>query len=239
MRVRTAVAITAGIITAQVAAAWFAEKAWLALPDRRWPPARWHIELGNLSEALAAFAGAGAALIALWIASRDRRERKAERRTEENTVARLVRLDVESSNGRPVVVVKVRNFGPLPILDVAANGGHLDHAPRRQAGDHPTGPGRARPSSVDLEAVEQRPQIRRDGRVRDPVRASEQRRNDGAEDREAGPRRRHRRVLAGGPRDGCGEDPIHDAQRNPVGDSHRRRGHRRNPARLWAALNLR
>jgi hypothetical protein len=122
VRVRTAVGITAGIITAQVAAAWFAEKAWLALPESRWPPARWHIELGNLSEALAAFAGAGAALIALWIAGRDRRDRKAERWAEENTVARLVRLDVQAASGRPVVVVKVRNFGPLPILDVTGAG---------------------------------------------------------------------------------------------------------------------
>jgi hypothetical protein len=61
-------------------------------------------------------------LIALWIAGRDRRDRNAERHAEEKTVARLVRLDVEPISGRPVVVVKVRNFGPLPILDVAADG---------------------------------------------------------------------------------------------------------------------
>lgn len=122
VRVRTAVGITAGIITAQVVAAWFAEKGWLALPERQWPPARWHIELGNLSEALAAFAGAGAALIALWIAGRDRRDRKADRRREEKTEARLVRLDVEPLSGRPVVLVMVRNFGALPVLDVDAIG---------------------------------------------------------------------------------------------------------------------
>ncbi|MBV8861414.1 MAG: hypothetical protein JO259_06095 [Mycobacterium sp.] len=121
MKVRTAVGITAGIITAQVTVAWFAAKAWLPIPDR-WPPTRWHIELGNLSEALAAFAAAGAAFIALWIAACDRRDRNLERRAKEETVARLVRLDVEPINGRPVVIVKVRNFGPLPILDVAANG---------------------------------------------------------------------------------------------------------------------
>ena len=120
MRVRTAVSITAAIIIAQGAVTWFAAKAWLAIPECHLPPNRWHIELGNFSEALAAFAAAGAALIALWIAGRDRRDRKKGRLDGEKTVARLVRLDVEGIDGRPVLLVKVRNFGPLPILDVTA-----------------------------------------------------------------------------------------------------------------------
>jgi hypothetical protein len=126
VKVRTAVGITAAIITAQITIAWFAADAWRAIPERRWPPARWHIELGNLSEALAAFAATGAAFIALWIASRDRRDRFTERRKGEEAVARLVRLDVHSSvvaglqggNNCPVATVRVRNFGPLPVLDV-------------------------------------------------------------------------------------------------------------------------
>jgi hypothetical protein len=103
MKTRTAVWITIAIVIANSAITWFAIKAWLAIPGRHWPPNRWHIELGNLSEALAASASAGAALAALWAASvalrvadRDRRDRQQEREDEEKTHARLVRLSVET-----------------------------------------------------------------------------------------------------------------------------------------------
>jgi hypothetical protein len=39
-------------------------------------------------------------------------------RDEEKTHARLVQLEVSTVSNRPVVVVQVRNFGPLPVLDV-------------------------------------------------------------------------------------------------------------------------
>lgn len=106
---------------------WFAFTAWSALPARHWPPNRWHIDLGNLSEALAAFATAVAAFAALWIAGRERRDRKQEREDEDKTHARLVYLDIRTrvvllrpatKIGVPVVEVTVRNFGPLPVLDV-------------------------------------------------------------------------------------------------------------------------
>lgn len=133
MRIRTAVGITAAIIVAQGALTAFAFTAWRAIPERHWPPSRWHIELGNLSEALAAFASAGAALVALWagfialrVANRDRLDRKQERDDEEKTHARLVRLSAEAKTlnlrpgalPSPVVAVRVRNFGPLPVLDI-------------------------------------------------------------------------------------------------------------------------
>lgn len=133
MRVRTAVGITAAIIVTQGVLTAFTLKAWHAIPGRHWPPNRWHIELGNLSEALAALASTGAALVALWaglialrVANRDRQDRKQERDDEEKTHARLVRLEAEMrtinlhswASPSPVVAVKVRNFGPLPVIDV-------------------------------------------------------------------------------------------------------------------------
>jgi hypothetical protein len=139
MKTRTAVWITIAIVIANSAITWFAIKAWLAIPGRHRPPNRWHIELGNLSEALAASASAGAALAALWAASvalrvadRDRRDRQQEREDEEKTHARLVRLSVETRlavldpskkyDPSPILEVKVRNFGPLPVLDVEVSG---------------------------------------------------------------------------------------------------------------------
>lgn len=127
MRTRTAVAITVGIVATQAAVTWFAMSAWSAIPVRRWPPGRWHVELGNLSEALAAFATVGAAFAALWIAGRERRARRQEREDEDSTHARLVHLSVRMRTvllnpaakvGVPVVRVTARNFGPLPVLDV-------------------------------------------------------------------------------------------------------------------------
>ncbi|MDC8980680.1 hypothetical protein PR370_01045 [Mycobacterium marinum] len=59
-----------------------------------------------------------AALVALGIATRDRNERTIERRDEEKTHARLVRLEARSNIGSPTVSVTIRNYGPLPILDV-------------------------------------------------------------------------------------------------------------------------
>jgi hypothetical protein len=149
MRVRTAVGITVAIVSAQVAVAWLAADAWRAIPQGRWPPARWHIELGSLSDALAAFAGTGAALIALWIAGRDRRDRFMERREEEQSVARLVRLDVHTSmiarlqggDNCPVATVRVRNFGPLPVLDVTVTEAQWTEHPEARCPVTPRGRG--------------------------------------------------------------------------------------------------
>jgi hypothetical protein len=126
MKVRTAIGITAGIIAAEIAITWFAMRGRSAILARHWPPNRWHIELGNLSEALAAIATASAAFVALWIAGREPRDRMREREDEDRTHARLVYLDVRlrtvvlrsAREGVPVVEVTVRNFGPFPVLDV-------------------------------------------------------------------------------------------------------------------------
>jgi hypothetical protein len=118
MRVRTAVGIGIAFVTVKAALTAVALSAGVAAPERRWPPDSWHIELGPFAEWLAAFVAAGAAAVALWIATRDRLDRTAERHNEEKTHARLVRLNVESETSRPVISVKVRNFGPLPIIDV-------------------------------------------------------------------------------------------------------------------------
>lgn len=118
MRVRTAVGIGIAFVTVKAALTAVALSAWAAVPERRWAPDRWHIELGPFAEWLAAFVAAGAAGAALWIATRDRRDRTAERYDEEKTHARLVRLNVDSETSRPVVNVKVRNFGPLPVIEV-------------------------------------------------------------------------------------------------------------------------
>jgi hypothetical protein len=37
---------------------------------------------------------------------------------EEKMHARLVRLNVETESGRPVLIVKARNFGPLRVLEI-------------------------------------------------------------------------------------------------------------------------
>lgn len=59
----------------------------------------------------------GAALAALWIATRDRRDRRRDQLEEQNSHARLVQLSVAPSGGG-YVNVEVRNYGPLPVLDI-------------------------------------------------------------------------------------------------------------------------
>ena len=117
MRVRTAVAVVSSFIVVKAAVTWVALNAWASYPEHG-VANHWHVELGALAEWLAAAAAAGAAIVALYIAARDRRDRVAERRDEQKTHARLVQLFVETETGRPAVVVQARNFGPLPVIDV-------------------------------------------------------------------------------------------------------------------------
>jgi hypothetical protein len=116
--VRTAVIIAAVAVTTKAALIAVALTAWASIPERRWPVNHWHVELGPLAEWLAAGAAAGAAIVALVIATLDRQHQIKDRRDDEKTQARLVQLSVETESGRPVVVVKARNFGPLPVLDI-------------------------------------------------------------------------------------------------------------------------
>jgi len=123
MRVPTWVPISAVVAGSGVAlyCAYRAVGAW-----RGWPPPR--IQLGNLSEALGVLFTVAAVVVALIIAGRDRRDRISERHDEEKTHARLVRLEVSGETSRPAVAVKVRNFGPLPVIDVElVDAKHIAH----------------------------------------------------------------------------------------------------------------
>lgn len=77
-----------------------------------------HVELGDLADWLAAIGAFTAAGIALCIATRDRKDRAAERHEAQKIAARLVHVDVRQIP-KPALDVKVRNYGPLPALDVA------------------------------------------------------------------------------------------------------------------------
>jgi hypothetical protein len=67
---------------------------------------------------LAALGSCGAAIAAVWIATGDRRARKAERLDAAKAQAMLVLIDVHLSSGTPGFQVDIRNFGSEPILDV-------------------------------------------------------------------------------------------------------------------------
>lgn len=74
------------------------------------------------TESLSAVATAGATVVALWIATRDRSERKDERLDADRAQARLVLLEVEGphrgkNDYRFIVTVEAN--GSQPILDVA------------------------------------------------------------------------------------------------------------------------
>jgi hypothetical protein len=134
MRVRTAVGLASAIVVAKGALTAIALVAWVSIPGRRWLANPWHVELGPLAEWLAAGAAAGAAIVALVIATLDRQHQIKDRRDEERTQARLVRLSVQGLSGRPVVVVKVRNFGRLPVLDVTLVGAAWNEHPTARWG---------------------------------------------------------------------------------------------------------
>ncbi|MGE2717902.1 hypothetical protein ACQI4L_27905 [Mycolicibacterium litorale] len=75
------------------------------------------LQMGTVGEWVAASVTFAAVITAFAIATVDRREREKERRAEEATVARLVRLRV-TCTGSASVDVYIRNYGELPILDV-------------------------------------------------------------------------------------------------------------------------
>jgi hypothetical protein len=116
MRVRTAVAIVSSFIAVKAALTWVALNTWASYPERRITH-HWHVELGPLAEWLAATTAAGAAIIALNIAARDRKDRIKERHDQQKTHARLVQLSIEPDS-KGAVNVQARNFGPLPVIDI-------------------------------------------------------------------------------------------------------------------------
>lgn len=94
-------------------------------------------QMGTLGEWAAAFFTFVAAAAALRIAKRDRRDRMQERRDEQSTHARLVQLSVRSTSAGSIDI-SVRNYGPLPVLDVDLVEStwveHLDAQQRDSAG---------------------------------------------------------------------------------------------------------
>jgi hypothetical protein len=112
-----ALAVVSGFIVVKAALSWVVLNMWASYPERLGAH-HWHIELGPVAEWLAAGAAAFAAIVALGISGRDRKDRIAERHDEQKTRARLVQLSVETETSRPAVVVQARNFGPLPVIDI-------------------------------------------------------------------------------------------------------------------------
>jgi hypothetical protein len=118
MRVRTAVTIVTAFVVVKGALTAIALTAWAIISERRWPVDHWHIELGPLTEWLAGIAAAGAAIVALWIATRDRWERRRERDAADEAQANLVLVEVFPSQGFAGFDVRVTNYGSRAVLNV-------------------------------------------------------------------------------------------------------------------------
>jgi hypothetical protein len=87
------------------------------------------VDWGLVIGLLAALGSCGAAIAALWIATRDRCERKTERLDAAKAQATLVLLDVGLSSGTPGFQVDIRNFGAEPILDVELDAAQFARVP--------------------------------------------------------------------------------------------------------------
>ena len=72
----------------------------------------------------------GAAIAAVWIATRDRRARTAERLDAAKAQAMLVLVDVHASRSAPGFDVWVHNFGTLAVLDVEVDSATVTGWPR-------------------------------------------------------------------------------------------------------------
>jgi hypothetical protein len=125
MRVRTAIAIAAAIVVAEGATTWVAFHALAEIPHRNWAVNQWHwhIALGTLAEWLAAGGSITAAVVALGIATADRRERTREHRDADRAQAKLVIVTVTMQTDHlqkehPSYPMHCKNNGAQPILDV-------------------------------------------------------------------------------------------------------------------------
>jgi hypothetical protein len=121
MRTRTAIGIASAIVVAQGAMTWVAIKAWLAIPTRQWPVTSWHIQLGPLSEWVAALFTAFAVAVALWIAGHESRTRRRERADADHAQARLVDVEIDQSAYSQWFYVTIRNYGGSPIISVSVS----------------------------------------------------------------------------------------------------------------------
>lgn len=87
-------------------------------------------ELGSIFDGLAAAGSVVAAASALWIATRDRRDRVAERGEQDRAQARLVLVTVRPPQHSTLFLLDVENFGTSPVLDVEIESAHLTTHPQ-------------------------------------------------------------------------------------------------------------
>lgn len=81
-----------------------------------------HVDLGNLATWFAAFGSVLAAVVALKIATGDRRERRRERLAAAEAQAKLVMVRISAArddDDSTIYVVDVENFGTQPVLDLS------------------------------------------------------------------------------------------------------------------------
>jgi hypothetical protein len=80
---------------------------------------------------ISAAGAVGAAVAALWIATRDRHERRSERHAADRAQARLVLIEARSSQQSIYYHLDVHNHGTQPILDVSLDTAILKGHPAR------------------------------------------------------------------------------------------------------------
>jgi hypothetical protein len=95
------------------------------------------IDWGLVVSALAALGSIGAAGAALYIATKDRRERRRERDAAHEAQAKLIIVGITSSTGRvdwdaPEYHIRCVNHGSLPVLDVKLESARMRGFPQAQ-----------------------------------------------------------------------------------------------------------
>jgi hypothetical protein len=131
VRVRTAVGLAIAVVAAKAALTWVALVAWGSLPHRPSFVGHWQIQLGPLSEWVAALFTAGAVAVALWIAGHETRTRRREREEADHAQARLIQVEVKQVHGQPDFDVEIHNYGDRAIIGAAVTTawwfGHPDY----------------------------------------------------------------------------------------------------------------
>jgi hypothetical protein len=87
------------------------------------------VDWGLVVNSIAAVGAVGAAFIALFIAIRDRNERRRERDRADEAQARLVHVDADRPEGEAAFVVRIRNYGDRPIIGPAVESASLHKRP--------------------------------------------------------------------------------------------------------------
>jgi hypothetical protein len=84
---------------------------------------------GLVVNLIAALGSCGAAIVAVVIATGDRKERKTERLKAAKAQAKLVLIDVALSQSSPAFDLYVRNYGTAAILDVEVDSAQFARVP--------------------------------------------------------------------------------------------------------------